>query len=150
MGSWILPCALAAAVSVSLAAQSPESKPVPKDSVRIATNGCLKGRVFKATAPASRETDVVSGPDVSGRSFRLSGPRAVMDDVKKHDGHLVTVVGLVRKSALMDNQPGARVGNTRIVIGSPRSMDPGSRPPLPGVAVMDISSVQFLAEECNP
>jgi len=145
MGSLILSLVLAATV----AAQIPEDKPVPKDSVRVVTYGCLKGRVLKATAPASsQEADVVSGPDVTGRSFRLSGPRAVMDDVKKHDKHLVKVVGVVLKSALMES--GTRVGKTRVVIGSPSSMDPGGRPPLPGVAVMDVSSVQFVAETCRP
>ena len=148
MFSWILPLALAAA----FAAQAPEEKPVPKDSVRVVADGCLKGRVFRAVAPATseEEADVVSSPDISGRSFRLSGPRPVMDDVKKYDGDLVRVVGIVRKSALMDTHPGTRVGNTRIVIGAPRSMDPAGRPPLPGVAVMDISSVQFIQGGCKP
>jgi hypothetical protein len=145
MGSLILSVLLAATVS----AQTPESTPVPKDSVQVVTYGCLKGRVLKATSPASSaEVDVVSGPDVTGRSFRLSGPRAVMDDVKKHDKHLVKVVGVVLKSALMEH--GATIGRTRVVIGAPSSMDPGGRPPLPGVAVMDISSVQFVAETCQP
>jgi len=147
MSTWILPFALAAAV----AAQTPEEKPVPKDSVRVVADGCLKGRVFKALSPAtSEEADVVSSPDISGRSFRLSGPRPVMEDVKKYDGDLVRVIGIVRKSALMETHPGTRVGNTQIVIGAPRSMDPAGRPPLPGVAVMDISSVQFIQGGCKP
>jgi hypothetical protein len=145
MGPLILPLVLAAAVS----GQPQEGKPIPKDSVQVVANGCLKGRVFKATAPAtSAEADVVSGPDVTGRSFRLSGPRTVMEDVKKHDRHLVKVVGVVLKSALME--AGTRLGNSRIVIGAPSSMDPGGRPPMPGVAVMDVTSVQFVAETCRP
>jgi hypothetical protein len=147
MRPWILSLLVAAGVS----AHAQEEKPVPKDSLRIVANGCLKGRVFKATSPATGEdADVVSSPDVSGRSFRLAGPRPVMDDVKKHDGHLVKVVGVVLKSSLADNAPGARVGNTRIVVGSPRSMDPAGRPPMPGVAIMDVTSVLFLAESCKP
>lgn len=136
--------------STVVSAQAPEEKPVPSDSVRVTALGCLKGRVFKATSPShtEEEADVVSGPDITGRSFRLSGPRAVMDDVKKNDKKMVSVVGVIRKSALMEQ--GARVGNTRIVIGSPRSMEPGGRPPIPGAAVMDVSSVQFVAETCRP
>jgi hypothetical protein len=68
--------------------------------------------------------------------------------VKKHDKKMVSVVGLIRKSALMEQ--GARIGNSRIVIGAPGSMEPGGRPPMPGVAVMDVSSVQKLAETCSP
>jgi hypothetical protein len=135
----------------SISAQKPEEKPVPEDSLRIVAQGCLKGRVFTAISPPDpAEAEVMSSPDLTGRSFRVSGPKAVMNDVKKYNKHLVKVVGLVRKDALRDNTPGARVGNTRIVIGSPRSMEPGGRPPMPGVAVLDLSSVQFLASDCKP
>ena len=132
-------------------AQSPEEKPVPEDSLRIVAQGCLKGRVFTATSPLDpAEAEVMSSPDVTGRSFRVSGPKPLMQDVKKHNKHLVKVVGIVRKSALRDNAPGARVGNTRIVIGAPGTMEPGGRPPMPNVAVLDLSSVQFLASDCKP
>ena len=74
--------------------QNAETKKVPDDSVEIATTGCLKGRVFTATQP--REDFIRRGPNVTGRSFRLNGPRPLMDMVKTHDGDLVEVVGLVR------------------------------------------------------
>ncbi len=129
---------------------SQESKPVPADSVEVAARGCLKGRVFTAT-PSPEEERTGRGPDITGRSFRMSGPKAVMAEVKKHNGHLVEVVGLVRKTSLMDSTPGARVGNTRIVIGAPRSAPMGSpsRPPVgEGVPVLDATSVRFLSESC--
>jgi hypothetical protein len=136
-------------LSAAVSAQAPEEPPVPSDSLRVSAIGCLKGRVFKATdRPRGEEADVVSGPDITGRSFRLNGPKALMEDVKKHDKKMVSVVGLIRKSALMEQ--GARIGNSRIVIGAPGSMEPGGRPPMPGVAVMDVSSVQKLAETCSP
>jgi hypothetical protein len=152
MRQWSLPLLLSLILfPLPISAQGPEEKPVPEDSLRIVAQGCLKGRVFTAISPSDpAEAEVVSTPDISGRSFRVSGPKAVMQDVKKHNKHLVKVVGLVRKSALRDNTPGARVGNTRIVIGSPQTMEPGGRPPMPGVAVLDLSSVQFLASACKP
>ena len=97
----------------------PETKKIPSDSLEIATTGCLKGRVFTATQP--REDFLRRGPNVTGRSFRLNGPRAVIDVVKTHDGDLVEIVGLVRKNDLRDNCAGCALGNTRVVIGAPRS-----------------------------
>ena len=129
--------------------QNPETKKIPEDSVEIATTGCLKGRVFTATQP--REDFMRRGPNVTGRSFRLNGPRPLMDMVKTHDGDLVEVVGLVRKNDLRDNAPGVRVGNTRIGIGAPRSGDPmqSARVPISeGIAVMDTTSVRVLDERC--
>jgi hypothetical protein len=61
-----------------------EEKKVPKDSVQISAPGCLKGRVFTAT-PQREGVDVVSGPDVTGRHFRLAGPKDVMKTVKEND-----------------------------------------------------------------
>jgi hypothetical protein len=139
--------------ALAQAAQDPppnqETKKVPDDSVEIGTTGCLKGRVFTATEP--REDFMRRGPNVTGRSFRLTGPRPVMDMVKTHDGDLVEIVGLVRKNDLRDNALGARVGNTRVVIGAPRSGDPmqSARTPISeGVAVMDATSVRFLDDRC--
>ena len=71
--------------------------------------------------------------------------------VKTHDGDLVEIVGLVRKNDLRDSAPGARIGNTRVVIGAPRSGDPmqSARAPVPeGIAVMDASSIRVLDDRC--
>jgi hypothetical protein len=131
--------------------QSPEAdgKKIPADSVEIATTGCLKGRVFTATQP--REDFLRRGPNVTGRSFRLNGPRQVIDIVKTHDGDLVEIVGLVRRFDLRDNAPGVRIGNTRVGVGAPRSGDPiqSARVPMsPGIAVMDATSVRVLDDRC--
>jgi hypothetical protein len=146
MTSWAIVLLLAAAPQ-----QTPEPKPVPKDSVEIVAIGCLKGRAFTATAPR-QEADVARGPDVTGRTFRINAKRPVMDDVKKHNGHLVEIAGLVRTSALADNRPGRRIGNTRVIIGSPppstnpAGIDP--RAPLANVVILDATAVRFVSEEC--
>ncbi|HEY8548409.1 MAG TPA: hypothetical protein VIL35_00520 [Vicinamibacterales bacterium] len=141
----------AAALPLTAAAQQPpERKDVPDDSVEIVTTGCLKGRMFTATVPP--EESMRRGPNVAGRNFRLSGPREVMDEVKRHDGHLVQVVGIVRKSALADYTPGARVGNTRVVIGMPRTGNPMGSPGRPPVsdapAVMDTTWIRYISDTC--
>jgi hypothetical protein len=138
-------------LTLAIAPQEQEKK-VPADSVEIASSGCLKGRVFTATGQREGE-NISRGPNVIGRSFRLAGPREVMDVVKKHDGHYVEVIGLVRKSALADNAPGARIGNTRVVIGgNPQRSDPTSMQarsmPQGGSVVMDASAVRYLSDTC--
>jgi hypothetical protein len=131
---------------VGLGTQEQERKPVPADSTEIVATGCLKGRVFTAV---SRDADVARGPDVTGRSFRLDGPREVMNDVKKWNGQVVEVIGLVRTSALGDNAPGRRIGNTRVVIGVPPSTDPTTiHSPAENVVVMDVSSVRYVSDRC--
>jgi hypothetical protein len=152
MTAWMLPLFVAAlAVAPAAAAQDQEPKPVPKGSVQIAANGCLKGRVFTATAPRE-ETAPRQGPDVTGQHFRVAGKKDVMKLVKAHQGHFVEVVGLVKTSALADNAPGKRVGNTTIKMGAgPRSSDPIHRQAgMAGidVAVMDLLSVRYLSDTC--
>jgi hypothetical protein len=127
-----------------------ESKPIPKDSVEVEARGCLKGRVFTGTGRDETETSA-RGPDVAGRHFRVTGPREVMDLVKKHNGHLVEVVGVVRKSALGDEGIGMKVGgNTRVVIGAPGG-DPtrmNTRAASAGVAAMDVVALRYLSDRC--
>jgi hypothetical protein len=143
----MLPLALLL-VTATLAAQEPGTKKVPDDSVQIQARGCLKGRVFAAGARDADE-GVTLGPDVTGRSFRIAAPKAVMNDVKKHNGHYVTITGIVRKSDLSEPMLGTRVGGARVVIGQPGRDPMRSNLPTPApVPVMDVSSVQFLDAEC--
>lgn len=131
-----------------VAVQAQEPKPIPNDSVEVEARGCLKGRVFTATAVD--DNGAPDGPDIVGRRFRVSGSRDVMDLVKKHNGHRVTVVGIVRKSALADAGTGIKVGSARIVIGAQ-----GSNPARPNqpttapVPSMDVTAVRHLADRCS-
>ena len=134
---------------VATSPQEAETKKIPKDSVEVATRGCLKGRVFTAT-PAPEGEGIRRGPDVTGHHFRVSAPKDLMKVVKQHNGHLVEVVGLIRKSALSDSGIGMKVGGTRVVIGAPgtnpdRSM---SNHPVANVNVMDLTSIGFLSNDC--
>lgn len=130
------------------AAASQETRRIPDDSVEIVTRGCLKGRVFTAT-PRPKDEGTVKGPDVTGRHFRVAGPREVMDLVRKYNGQLVEVVGVVLKSAVGDE--GVRLGGSGVVVGAPRT-DPTRMntrtTPVGGQPTMDLSAVRFLAESC--
>jgi hypothetical protein len=134
---------------VATSPQEAETKKIPKDSVEVATRGCLKGRVFTAT-PAPEGEGVRRGPDVTGHHFRVSAPKDLMKVVKQHNGHLVEVVGLIRKSALSDSGIGMKVGGTRVVIGAPGT-DPDRsmyNHPVANVNVMDLTSIGFLSNDC--
>ena len=92
--------------------EAPQEKPkVPKDSLELTVIGCLKGRVLKAID--ERQVDVENSPYVGGRSFHLASKKKVTDELKRQQGHLVEVTGLVKRSALDDK--GMTVG--RVAIG---------------------------------
>ena len=129
-------------------AQEPGTQKIPSDSVEVGARGCLKGRVF-AAGERTEDEGVRLGPDISGHSFRVAAPKEVMNEVKKHNGHFVEVVGIVKKSDLGENLLGARVGSARVIIGQP-GRDPSrtSMPTPMGVPVMDVTAVRYLAAEC--
>lgn len=127
-----------------------EARKVPTDSVEVEARGCLKGRVFTGTGQPDEER-TSKGPDVTGKSFRVTGDKDAMSLVKKYNGQFVEIVGIVRKAALDDQGIGMRVGRGgRVVIGAP-GMDPtrmNSPAVAPNVAAMDVIAVRLLADRC--
>jgi hypothetical protein len=140
---------LLAALSMTTAQDTSQERPrVPKDSVELVVTGCLKGRVLAVSDV--RQQDTQRGPIVRARSFRLAGKKDVMKDVKDHDGHLVDVTGLVRKSALIE--PGVKVGKGIVIGGGqPVAGGAGTRPapPVESVPVLDVESVRQRASSCG-
>jgi hypothetical protein len=99
---------------------------------------------------SSRDVDVQTGPDLSGRSFRLAGKKDVMSTVKEQNGNTVRITGLLRK---MDLEPrGMTFKGGRIVVGGAHPNDP-SRPSVPdpadNVVVMDVEGIQPLDSGCS-
>ena len=141
--------ALIVALGMTAAQENPQERPkVPKDSIQLVVTGCLKGRVLAVSDV--RQTDTQSGPIVRARSFRLAGKKDVMKDVKDHDGHLVDITGLMRKSALME--PGVKVGKGIVIGGGPPvAGGAGTRPapPVESVPVLDVESVRQRASSCG-
>ena len=142
--------ATACGLATVLAAQE---APKPKQGeTRLVVTGCLKGRVLAATRNPDERAEVVTGPDVVGRSFRLAGPKEVINEVKKYNGDLVEVTGTVRTSDLAQ-APGFNMGRTRVNVGVSPGSDP-SRPggmsttPVSSVIVMDATALRFLSEGC--
>ncbi len=75
----------AAVLSGTLAAQ--ESKPVPKDSVRISIPGCTKGYIFTAGRRTVDEPGSVSVPE--GMHFRMNGPKKLLAEIKAEEGSMI-------------------------------------------------------------
>lgn len=118
--------AVAALFSQPLGAQ--EKKSVPKDSVRVFIPGCSKGYVFTA---GPRTEDQQSGPPIpEGMHLRMSGPKALMTEIKAHEGSRIEITGLVKKGQFAQGGVaiggGVRVGGGPPVAGGGGGMGPGS------------------------
>ena len=144
--------ALSGAVGQEGAAQEGKQEQehkVPKDSVYLVVSGCLKGRVLAVSDVRQEDTQV--GPIVKARSFRLAGKKDVMNDVKEHDGHLVDVTGLVKKSSLVE--PGVKVGKGVTIGGGPPVAGSGGSGHAPVlneyVPVLDVDSVRMRSSSCG-
>jgi hypothetical protein len=130
----------------ALHAAPQETRPVPAGSVEVGSRGCLSGRVFTATRPES--DDVTLGPSITGWSFRLAGPRELLDQVSKYNGNLVEVTGLVQESEF--TRPRQRSGSG-VTMSAPRT-DPTRKnvrnTPVGGLPVMDLTAVRYLSAGC--
>jgi hypothetical protein len=124
-----------------------EHPKVPKDSIMLVVTGCLKGRVLAVSDV--RQEDTQAGPIVKSKSFRISGKKEVMKDVKDNDGRLVDVTGIVKKSSLIE--PGVKVGNRVRIGGGPPVAGSGGTTPIPTeyIPVLDAESVRARATSCG-
>ena len=128
--------------AAALAAQ--EERPVPNDSSRITIPGCAKDRTFIVGEPEGRE--IAATGIQSGRRFRLSGPRSVLDDIRKREGSMVEVTGLVRKADLA-GPGGVRLFGGRVRIGGAPPRDRND--PMYNQVVIDVESFQLLPDSCR-
>lgn len=137
---------MAWALLVSLVTVAPafsQERPVPSDSEQVSLAGCAKGRTFTvAEGPEHEPKQVVIAP---GRRFRMNGSKDTLDAIKRREGQLVEVTGLVRKA---DISPGGiSIAGGRIRLGGsvPRQSvyDP-ARDPAYNQATIDVSSWRLL------
>ena len=142
----VFPAAFGCVVGIVCA----QERPVPGDSARVAIPGCAKGRAFIVSAsPEHEPTQVDIAP---GRRFRLSGPKEILNDIKKYEGRLIEVTGLVRKAALKGpGGIGIAGGRVRIGGGSPVSSTGDPTRSLQGYEqpVLDVEGWRQLGENCS-
>ena len=147
LGRAILFAAAFSCVTGILCAQE---RPVPSDSARVAIPGCVKGSAFIVTkAPEDQPTQ---GDIAPGRRFRLSGPKDMVNDIKKHEGRLIEVTGLIRKNALKGpGGIGVAGGRVRIGAGVPQAPtgDPSRALPSYEQPVLDVEGWRQLDENCS-
>ncbi len=132
---------------------SQETPKVPKHSIRLMVTGCLKGRLLTTTrTPKVVEEEEPEELDVPVDRFQVAGTKVIRDQVKKHDGTQVTIVGLVKKMDL--EEPGFRVPGGRVVISPGRAGDRYGPPPAPArrVILLEAKSVEPVEGRCptNP
>jgi hypothetical protein len=125
-------------------AAAAQERPVPNDSSRITIPGCARDRTFVVTQPQGHETSA-SGIQ-PGRRFRLSGPRRLLDDIRKREATMVQITGLVRKSDLA-GPGGVSILGGRVRIGGATPRDP-VRDPMYNQIVIDVEGFQLLPDPC--
>jgi len=119
---------------IATAAVAQEEKPVPKDSTRVAVEGCAKGVIFTA-GPRTEESQGRRLDIPEGMHLRMNGPKKVMSDIKAHEGSMIEITGLIKKGQY--RQDGVAIGGgVRIV--------PGGSPTANGPR--DISSTQIMID----
>jgi hypothetical protein len=85
-------------ITISITGSAQEEKPVPKDSVRVSIPGCSKGSAFVVTE--SPEGERTSIEIKTGRRFRLTGKKELLNEIKAREGYMIAVTGIVRRNDL--------------------------------------------------
>jgi hypothetical protein len=135
-------------VILVLAAAHPaagQERSVPNDSTRVSITGCAKDRAFVVGTPAGRE--VTASEIQPGRRFRLSGSRQLLDDIKRREGSMVEITGLVKKSD-MAGPGGVTFLGGRVRIGGTTPRDP-VKDPMYNQVVIDVEGYQLLPDACS-
>jgi hypothetical protein len=123
-----------------------ETKPVPKDSVRVSIPGCTKGYVFTAGAHTIEQPASANVPE--GMHLRMNGPKKMMGEIKAHEGSMIEITGLIKKGQFRPDGIGLG-GGVSISPGGPPTAGSLS-PPSPGAgqAQIDLESWRPLASSC--
>jgi hypothetical protein len=137
--------AVAAAIGLLAIGLQAQERPIPKDSARISIPGCATGTRFIVGRAASHEP--VRSDIAPGRRFRLNGKKDLINEIKRQQGSMIEVTGLVRQSDLRE-PGGVNVGGVRIGGGPPQA-GAGGRGNIGTLdAVLDVESWRPLAESC--
>ncbi|MBM3782039.1 MAG: hypothetical protein FJW29_10290 [Acidobacteria bacterium] len=108
---------MAVVVMAGGAAGIAQEKPVPKDSMRITIPGCAKGVAFTVMESPEHESRSSVPP---GRRFRLSGKKALLNDLKRAEGQMIEVTGLIRRGQM--DQSGVSLGGGVSIGPGPSAM----------------------------
>jgi hypothetical protein len=134
--------AAVAVLSGPIAAQ--ETKPVPKDSMRVSIPGCIKGYIFTAGRRTVDEPGSVSVPE--GMHFRMNGPKKLMAEIKAQEGTMIALIGLTKKGQF---EPGGVAVGGGVRIG-PGPGGPGGSlgSPVAGQMSIDVEGWRPIEGRC--
>jgi hypothetical protein len=125
------------------AEQEPEaSKEQPADTVveRVCVGGAVLTVASAEGDPAPR-----SAP---ARSYRLRGARAIVKQLKAHDGHYEEVTGRVSGAfAPQGGRQVGKIGGVGIVVGAGPSAQPNT-PRVPEMPSFEVKAFRHLADRC--
>jgi hypothetical protein len=138
--------AVAAAVVLSAPLVAQESKPVPKDSVRVTIPGCTKGYIFTAGPHTEDEQGSAEVPE--GMHLRMNGPKKMMTEIKAHEGSRIEITGLMKKGQYRPD--GVSIGGGVRIAPGPAPTG-GSLASNPGVSqsMVDVEGWRPIAGDCR-
>lgn len=142
MTAWLLVTMVALSGGVGLA----QEKPVPKDSARLTVPGCAYDRLF--LVDISSEHEMTPTDLKPGCRLRLSGPKALLQEIKTRQGSMVELTGLMRKSDLVEQGVGLAGGKIRIMPGRSPVGATGGPDSTITQAVIDVESWRLLNVTC--
>ena len=94
-----------------------DASALPRKGDAVAVKGCLRGGALEFADIQQAEGE---GVLASGLTFRLTGGKAVLKELKgRHDGRVVQVRGVLKSDLQPHGGLGATVGRMRITIGAP-------------------------------
>jgi hypothetical protein len=98
----------------SLLRAQQETKPVPKDSVRVSVSGCTKGYVFTAGRRSIDEPTRANIPE--GMHLRMNGKKDLIKEIRAHEGSMIEITGLMKKGQYLE---GVNIGGgVRVMPGT--------------------------------
>src|SRR3954471_21284414 len=121
-----------------------ETKPVPKDSMRVSIPGCTRGYVFTAGRRTVDEPGSVSVPE--GMHFRMNGPKKMIAELKAQEGSMIEITGLTKRGQF---EPGGVTlgGGVRIGPGGGYGGGIGGSP-VAGQASIDVEGWRPIDGHC--
>ncbi len=121
-----------------------ETKPVPKDSVRVIIPGCTKGYIFTAAHATEEHPGSVDIPE--GTHLRMNGPKKMISEIKAHEGSMIEITGLMKKG---------QYGPAGVGIGGGVRVMPGEAPaagglpsPVAGQLSIDVEGWRQAVGDC--
>jgi hypothetical protein len=134
---------LAAAALCSAFVMAQESKPVPKDSVRLSIPGCTHGYVFTAGPRNSDQPGSFEIPE--GMHLRMNGDKKLMAEIKAHEGSMIEITGLMKKGQYKEGV--SLGGGVTVSAGSPPGSGFGS--PSAGQIQIDVEGWRPVDGACR-